>query len=696
MVGIRVVVLVGCAACSVESSTGQVVASIAAPGLLGGEIAITTAGKTPAVASNGATFLVVWDDGAAVRGTRVNTVGTVLDTPFVISNGSGGKLEPQVASNGTGYVVAWADPRNADSDIYAARVSAAGVVEDPNGIALHTGTGVQDAPRVASNGTDYLVVWESASGDHFDIYANRIVGGTAADGNGFVVMATAYGEFPAVGSIGTDYLVSWTEYRDHVQADLFGQQITSAGALNGASFVIDGSADFQGKSVITTNGTTYLVVWEDTRNAANYDIYAAHVAADATVAEPAGIPIVTQTNHQLYPAVASNGTDFFMAWEDDRNGTLDVYGDLLAGTTPSAVDGFGIATTVAQETGPSIGYDAAANGYLIAYQSDAAIHARLVKQCGDGVLQAGEGCDDGNTTGGDGCSAVCGVESGFTCSGAPSTCADIDECLTSNAGCAQTCTNLVGSYVCGCNAGYALAHDGFSCSDIDECATGNGGCAQTCTNSVGSYACTCGSGYTLGSDGHACDDVDECSIVNGGCAQLCNNVAGSFSCACNAGYTLDANDASCSDIDECATANGGCSDVCTNTQGGFTCSCPATEGLAEDGKTCMVCAAGFVGDGTACADVDECAGGTDTCRADQTCANTPGSFTCVDNAGCGCRATDPRQGVLMIVLVAFGLRRRRRYGRTVVHAGLPSNHCVTQSERWTPCDVIVVSEPNIV
>jgi len=36
--------------------------------------------------------------------------------------------------------------------------------------------------------------------------------------------------------------------------------------------------------------------------------------------------------------------------------------------------------------------------------------APAVATCGDGVLDPGEGCDDGNTTGGDGCSAVCQPE----------------------------------------------------------------------------------------------------------------------------------------------------------------------------------------------------------------------------------------------------------------------------------------------
>jgi cysteine-rich repeat protein len=45
--------------------------------------------------------------------------------------------------------------------------------------------------------------------------------------------------------------------------------------------------------------------------------------------------------------------------------------------------------------------------------------------CGNGVLEPGQACDDGNTTPGDGCSATCTVETGFTCTGAPSACAAV-------------------------------------------------------------------------------------------------------------------------------------------------------------------------------------------------------------------------------------------------------------------------------
>ena len=42
-------------------------------------------------------------------------------------------------------------------------------------------------------------------------------------------------------------------------------------------------------------------------------------------------------------------------------------------------------------------------------------------------------------------------------------------------------------------------------TDIDECIEDTDGCAQTCTNSIGSYSCSCNSGYRLANNGRGCN-----------------------------------------------------------------------------------------------------------------------------------------------------------------------------------------------
>jgi len=650
------VVLLG--ACGVQSVPDEPVARLAPMPITSAEQTVTSTGVTPAVASNASVFLLVWSDGADIQGSRIDATGTILDT-IAISTASGVQSQPQVASNGSDFLVTWTDGRNADTDIYAARVTGAGAVEDPNGIAIYTGTRVQEWPHVASNGSDYLVAWHDANVDNYDVYASRVTAAGVVEDN-LAIAATGTREwYPSVGSLGGSYLVTWDEFRDNVQGDLYGRFVAATGTMSAAGgFLISGAPVQQMDAAIATNGSGYVVAWDDTRSTTSYDIYAAHVGSDGSVAEPNGLPISTEADHQLFPAMASNGYDFFLAWEDDRGNSKNIYGNLLSGSTVSAGDGFAIASDVVkQELAPAIAYQASAHGYLLTYQSAAAVVARFVRQCGDGVIQAGEACDDGNLAAGDGCSQICAIEPGFTCSGSPSSCADIDECATNNGGCAQICTNSAGSYACGCSAGYVLAADGVSCSDVDECATDNGGCAQTCTNSVGSYACSCGAGFTLATDGHGCADIDECGAGNGGCAQVCTNTAGSFTCSCRAGFSGDG--ATCTDIDECATGNGGCSNICTNSDGGFACSCAPDQGLASDGATCVACGPGYQGNGSTCADVDECALGTATCGEGSTCTNTDGSYTCAEPSG-GCNAGGSTGAAMLLAMAVLWPKRRRR------------------------------------
>lgn len=58
------------------------------------------------------------------------------------------------------------------------------------------------------------------------------------------------------------------------------------------------------------------------------------------------------------------------------------------------------------------------NGVIL-YQVDLQIDAL---DCGDGLIQGTEQCDDDNTTDGDGCSSSCQIEGGRSCSGQPSSC----------------------------------------------------------------------------------------------------------------------------------------------------------------------------------------------------------------------------------------------------------------------------------
>ena len=84
--------------------------------------------------------------------------------------------------------------------------------------------------------------------------------------------------------------------------------------------VISGDGFAQSYPSAAWNGTNYLVAWTDNRNG-NNDIYGARIAPDGTVLDPGGFPICTNTAKQITVynnCVASDGTDWLVVWGDNR------------------------------------------------------------------------------------------------------------------------------------------------------------------------------------------------------------------------------------------------------------------------------------------------------------------------------------------------------------------------------------------
>ena len=117
--------------------------------------------------------------------------------------------------------------------------------------------------------------------------------------------------------------------------------------------------------------------------------------------------------------------------------------------------------------------------------------------CGDGTVAKTEKCDDGNTNGGDGCSSSCKIESGYSCSGKPS-----------------SCTTTCGD---GVQAGSEGCDNGGSNTDT-ACTASYGGSCTYCTTSCSSVTvqgASCRDG-TCDSGSETCSsclsDCGECNI----------------------------------------------------------------------------------------------------------------------------------------------------------------------------------------
>ncbi len=298
-----------------------------------------------AVAANADVCLAVWTapHGTSttdwdILGARIRSDGTLLSTtPFAICNSAGAvRATPAVAANGTNFLAVWRDGRN--TGIYRAVVTTNGSVSPLNGASVSSAANDQFTPAVASLGGNYLVVWQdyrqaSLASYYSDIYGARVAGdGTLVDTAGIGICTRTHSQYhPAVAANGTNYLVVWEDY-DLGGNDICGARVSADGAvLDAGAFVIAHATNNQARPALAANGEDSLVVWQDYRNSPtnNFEarIHGARVHGDGTVAEPDGVALCTGSGGQWSPALARHGNDFFVAWQDFR----DNPGTVLAG-----------------------------------------------------------------------------------------------------------------------------------------------------------------------------------------------------------------------------------------------------------------------------------------------------------------------------------------------------------------------------
>ena len=335
----------------------------------------------PSIAFDGVNYLVVWHDYRTGRpriyGTRVNQSGMILDpTGLGIATTAYDKWYPSVAFDDTNYLVVWEQWRGSTCDIYGTRVSTAGIVLNPAGIAISTASDKQHNPKVAFDGSNYLVLWqdERRGSGEFDTYGTRVdQAGRILDSAGFPISTAANPQyFSAVAFDGLNYLVVWQDNRSGYSYDIYRTRVNQSGiVLDPAGVVISSAENHQKNPAVAFDSTNYLVVWEDLRNDSTYwDIYGARINQAGVVLDTSGIPISIAIYRQLFPAVAFDGTNYLVVWQDYRHSaSADIYGARVsqAGIVLDSV-GFSIAAASLSQTYPQVAFDG--TNYLVVWQDN--------------------------------------------------------------------------------------------------------------------------------------------------------------------------------------------------------------------------------------------------------------------------------------------------------------------------------------
>ncbi len=166
----------------------------------------------------------------------------------------------------------------------------------------------------------YLVAWEHMlSMADVDVIAAMVGEDGAMIGSAFTLAGDGIWErYPAVASNGVDeFLVVFQRDDGHGDTDIYGQRVSSAGALVGGRFVISADAKDESLPAVAYDSThdEYVVVWEHHHSASDIDIHGRTVAGDGT---PAAAFVVAETGRiERDPDVASeiNGSGFLVTFD---------------------------------------------------------------------------------------------------------------------------------------------------------------------------------------------------------------------------------------------------------------------------------------------------------------------------------------------------------------------------------------------
>ena len=138
---------------------------------------------------------------------------------------------------------------------------------------------------------------------------------------------------PAVAAQDGASLVVWQQEQEATGWDIIGGLLKPNGvSIIGPAIPISTAPGEQSAPAVASNGTEFLLAWRDVRSDVSH-IYGARLDAAGSVKEPDGIPICLAPGGRGLPSVTASGTEFMVVWMDRRQAaisSLDIFGSRAA------------------------------------------------------------------------------------------------------------------------------------------------------------------------------------------------------------------------------------------------------------------------------------------------------------------------------------------------------------------------------
>ncbi len=220
-----------------------------------------------------------------------------------------------IASDGTEYFVVWQDQRDDRfDDIFATRLTAAGAVVDAVGIRVNAAAGVQQNPVAAFVGNGHVVAWEHVvAAGNSDIAAAFVSTSGAVTQLGTVAGTAANETLPAIAARGFEALLVWQN-----GSDVLGARFAMA-AFGAASAIAAGANVDKEPAVSGNPGGDYLVTF--TESVGTNDNVRGQLVSPLGVPTGVAFDIAAGLTAEGASSAAFDGTNHVVAWSAVHAGT---------------------------------------------------------------------------------------------------------------------------------------------------------------------------------------------------------------------------------------------------------------------------------------------------------------------------------------------------------------------------------------
>jgi hypothetical protein len=267
---------------------------------------------------NGCFYLAIWEENSDLYGKRMDHFGNILDSASIpVCVASEDQKRPSVTWGGESFLAVWEDLRNLDFDVYGTRIDSSGEVLDLSNLPIWADSAShQISPAAASDGENFLVIWSEDSkyeSETYDIQGVRVSPeGEVLDTRPFSVSSAWKGSDPAVAFGGEKYLAVWVHVDNY---DIRGAFVDTSGTAS-SPFWIGVANGMQVKPQVASDGTDFLVVWEDYgTHWPNTDINGTRVTSEGAVLDPYGLFIANTQDPEELPSVSFDGTNYGVIWK---------------------------------------------------------------------------------------------------------------------------------------------------------------------------------------------------------------------------------------------------------------------------------------------------------------------------------------------------------------------------------------------